>query len=51
MQSAPRFWKWWHPTACAVPIVLANTKIPADSVVVTPNAKMTSMRIFSITNN
>ena len=51
MQSAPWFWKWWHPIACAVPTVLAIIKIPAVSVVVTPNATMISIRVFSITNN
>lgn len=50
MQSAPWLLKWWHPTACAVPTVLAVIKIPVVSVVVIPNATMISIRAFSITN-
>ena len=48
MQSAPWFWKWWHPTACAVPTVFAIIKIPAVTVAVT--AIMNKMRAFFVTN-
>ena len=46
--QTPWFWKWWHPTACTVPTVLAIIKIPAVTVAVT--AIMNNMRAFSITN-